>query len=71
MPNRQQLLIPNANQAMELLKYEVASELGLVDDIQQRGWENMTTREVGTIGGNMVRKMISIAEQELARRSMR
>jgi hypothetical protein len=71
MPNRQQLLIPKANQAMELLKYEVASELGLVDDIQQRGWENMTTREVGKIGGNMVRKMISFAEQELARRSMR
>lgn len=38
------------------------------DDIEKRGWENMTTREVGKIGGNMVRKMIKFAEKEMDKR---
>ncbi|MBX6350472.1 MAG: alpha/beta-type small acid-soluble spore protein [Clostridia bacterium] len=50
------------------LKYEVARELGLDDDIRRRGWENLTTREVGRIGGQMVRRMIRFAERHLGRR---
>jgi small acid-soluble spore protein F (minor alpha/beta-type SASP) len=69
MSRNNQLVNPKAANAMDHLKAEVAQELGLNDDIQQRGWENMTTREVGKIGGNMVRKMISFAEQEMARRN--
>lgn len=68
MANRE-ILNPKAGRALDRLKYEVASELGLDDDIREKGWENMTTREVGKIGGNMVRKMIDFAEQEMARRS--
>ena len=52
--------------AMERLKYEVAEDLGLDDDIDQRGWGNMTTREVGTIGGHMVRRLVRKAERDLA-----
>lgn len=63
------VLNPKAGRSLDHLKYEVATELGLDDDIQQRGWENMTTREVGKIGGNMVRKMISFAETEMAKRN--
>jgi small acid-soluble spore protein F (minor alpha/beta-type SASP) len=48
------------------MKYEVAEELGLRDDIERRGWGEMTTREVGTIGGHMVRKMIRFAERHLS-----
>ncbi len=48
------------------MKYEVAEELGLRDDIRRRGWGEMTTREVGTIGGHMVRKMVHFAEHHLA-----
>lgn len=51
---------------MDHLKYEVAHDLGLDDDIQERGWENMTTREVGKIGGNMVKRMVSMAEEQMA-----
>ncbi len=53
---------------MDRLKYEVADELGLADDIAERGWGEMTTREVGLIGGNMVKKMVRFAEQEMAAR---
>lgn len=69
MSRNNRLLNPEAEKAMDHLKSEVAQELGLDDDIQERGWENMTTREVGKIGGNMVRKMIGIAEQEMAKQN--
>lgn len=58
--------LPEADGALDRLKYEVADELGLRDDIQERGWGEMTTREVGTIGGHMVRKMVRFAEGRLA-----
>ncbi len=61
-------LEPEAEEELDRLKYEVADELGLRDDIEQRGWENMTTREVGKIGGNMVRKLVRRGEQDLVRR---
>jgi len=64
--SRNRLVVPQAEDAMDRLKYETAKELGLDDDIEQRGWGEMTTREVGTIGGNMVKKMIAYAEQHMA-----
>ncbi|NLY51000.1 MAG: alpha/beta-type small acid-soluble spore protein [Firmicutes bacterium] len=56
-----------AEDGLEELKYEVAEDLQLEDNIQEEGWENMTTREVGKIGGNMVKKMIRFAEKEMDR----
>lgn len=61
-------LEPAADRELDDLKYEVAEELGLKDDIERRGWGDMTTREVGKIGGNMVRRMIRFAERRLGRR---
>lgn len=66
MPRNRRHVLPEAEPALDRLKYEVAEELGLRDDIRQRGWENMTTREVGKIGGNMVRRMIKFAEEKIA-----
>jgi len=57
--------VPGSEKSLENLKWEVAKELNLDDDIQERGFENMTTREVGQIGGNMVRKMIEYAEEQM------
>ena len=51
---------------MDELEWEVAEELQLDDDIQEKGFANMTTREVGQIGGNIVKKMITYAEKEMA-----
>lgn len=48
------------------LKYEVARDLGLDDDIARRGWGGMTTREVGRIGGQMVRRLVRRGERALA-----
>lgn len=64
---RGEILVPQAEEEMEALKEEVARQLDLDDDIARRGWENMTTREVGKIGGQMVRRLVRKAEQDLAR----
>lgn len=58
---------PGAEEGLDRLKQEVAEDLNLDDDIRHRGWENMTTREVGKIGGNMVRRMVRFAERRLTR----
>ena len=58
--------VPESESQLDKLKWEVAEELQLDDDIQEKGYANMTTREVGQIGGNMVKKMISFAEKEMA-----
>jgi len=58
-------LVPQADDELDKLKYEVAQEQHLDDDIENRGWENMTTREVGKIGGTMVKKMVKFAEKEM------
>ncbi|NLG84419.1 MAG: alpha/beta-type small acid-soluble spore protein [Firmicutes bacterium] len=51
---------------MQRLKWETARELDLDDDLQNPG-EELTVREAGKIGGNMVRKLIEKGEQALAR----
>ncbi|MGQ9779119.1 MAG: small, acid-soluble spore protein, alpha/beta type [Bacillota bacterium] len=50
---------------MQRLKWETARELDLDDDLQNPG-EELTVREAGKIGGNMVRKLIKKGEQALA-----
>ncbi|OLZ12242.1 alpha/beta-type small acid-soluble spore protein [Sulfobacillus thermosulfidooxidans] len=57
---------PESEEALDKLKFEVAEDLGLDDDIKKRGWANMTTREVGKIGGNMVRRLVQKAEKDLS-----
>ncbi len=59
-------LEPHAEKALDRLKHEVADDLGLDDDIHDRGWENMTTREVGKIGGTMVHRLVKKAESDLS-----
>jgi hypothetical protein len=62
-----QLLVPQAAQALEQLKYEVAQELGI--QIPADGYYGfMATRDTGAIGGHMVRRMIEIAQQQLTQR---
>lgn len=66
MSSNRRHLNPRASAALDRLKFEVAAELGLRDEIERRGWENMTTREVGKIGGNMVKRMVRFAQDAMA-----
>jgi hypothetical protein len=64
----------NYEEALDRKKWEAAAELGMKDKIEDVGWENMTTREVGKIGGQvggkiggqMVKELIGMAEAQMA-----
>lgn len=64
--SEQRILVPEAEQAMENFKNEIASELGLSQRIQSVGYANMTPKETGQIGGQMVRRMIELVENSMS-----
>lgn len=41
----------------DILKLEIAEELGLMPKILESGWPELTAEESGRIGGVMTRKM--------------
>jgi len=40
----------------DILKLEIAEELGLADKIKEGGWKSLTSRESGRIGGIMAKR---------------
>lgn len=66
MARRNETVVRGAGPVLDRFKYEVAGELGLLDKLQRVGWAQMTTREAGSVGGHMVRKLIVAAEESLA-----
>ncbi len=63
------LVVPEAYQALDQFKYEVASELG-IQTPQNGYWGNMTSRDCGAVGGHITRKLVQLGEQQLASGSM-
>ncbi len=63
--SRRRPLIAGAEGGLDRFKLEVANELGIANQLQSKGWEDMTTREVGTVGGLMVKKMLKEAENRI------
>jgi hypothetical protein len=59
-------IVPEAKDAMNKFKMEVASEVGV--NLKQGYNGDLTSKQAGTIGGNMVRKMILQAENSLSGR---
>lgn len=56
--------IPEAREAMDRFKMEVASEIGV--PLKQGYNGDLTSKENGYVGGYMVKKMVQKYEQELA-----
>lgn len=40
----------------EKMKYEIAEELGLLDQVLSEGWRSLSSKETGRIGGLLARK---------------
>lgn len=40
----------------DIMKYEIAEELGLLDKVKEQGWKSLTSKESGKIGGLMAKK---------------
>ena len=56
--------VPEAKGAMDKFKMEVASELGVPLKEGYNG--DLTSRQAGSIGGEMVRKMIKQQEEQMS-----
>lgn len=61
--NRNQKLVPEAMNALDKFKYEVASEVGV--NLKDGYNGDISARDAGRIGGQMVKKMIEEAERNM------
>ena len=57
-------VVPEAREALNRFKMEAANEVGV--DLKKGYNGSMTTREAGSIGGQMVKKMIQSYEQGMS-----
>ena len=57
-------VVPEAMDSLEKFKYEVANEVGV--NLKNGYNGNISARDAGKIGGNMVRKLIEQAESQMA-----
>lgn len=57
--NNNELLIPNAQQAIEQMKLEIAQEFGV-----QLGAET-TSRANGSVGGEITKRLVQMAQQQM------
>ena len=48
----------------EVLKYEIAGELGLLDRVLENGWRTLTAKETGRIGCLVTRRKREMASRE-------
>ncbi|WP_296645334.1 alpha/beta-type small acid-soluble spore protein [Romboutsia sp. 13368] len=63
--NNNQKVVPQAKQALNQMKLEIANELGM-SNYQQMDKGNLTARENGYVGGYMTKKLVEMAEQQMA-----
>ncbi len=63
MTNLNSKVVPEAKEALNKFKYEVASEVGVTLKDGYNG--HLSSRDAGRIGGNMVRKLIQQAESQM------
>ena len=54
----------NAQDALDRFKMEVASEIGV--NLKEGYNGDLTSKEAGSIGGNMVKKMIKRQEEQMS-----
>lgn len=58
------ILVPEAKQGMSNFKMEVANQLGLTNyESMDKG--NLTSRENGSVGGEMVKRMVETYQRNL------
>lgn len=64
MTNSNYKVVPEAREALNKFKYEVANEVGV--NLKQGYNGDISSRDAGRIGGNMVKKLIETAERQMA-----
>lgn len=61
--NSNRLVVPGAREAMDKFKMEAANEVGV--NLKQGYNGDLTSRQAGSVGGQMVKKMIESYEKSL------
>lgn len=57
--NSNQLLVPGVEQALNQMKYEIATEFGV------NLGADTTSRANGSVGGEITKRLVAMAEQQL------
>lgn len=63
MTRNNKLVVPEAREALNRFKMESAKEVGV--NLKDGYNGDLTAREAGSVGGNMVKKMIEAYEEDL------
>ena len=63
MKSNNQINVPEAREAMDQFKMQAASEVGV--NLKKGYNGDLTSREAGSVGGQMVKKMIEAYEKNL------
>lgn len=59
------IVVPEAKQALNQMKAEIASELGLANyESMDKG--NLTARQNGYVGGYMTKKLVEMAQRQMS-----
>ena len=61
--NSNKIMVPNAREAMNKFKMEAANEVGV--NLKQGYNGDLTSKQAGSVGGQMVKKMIEAYENGL------
>ena len=61
--NSSKVMVPEAREALNRFKMEAASEVGV--NLKQGYNGDLTSREAGSVGGQMVKKMIRAYEENM------
>ena len=56
MAKKQKPIILEELTKEELMKYEIAEELGLLDRVMKDGWKTLSSKETGRIGGLLAKR---------------
>ena len=64
MATNNRIVVPEARQALNQMKLEIASELGL-SNYSQMDKGNLTARENGYVGGYMTKRLVEQAQRSL------
>ncbi len=63
MKSNNYAVVPEAREALDKFKMEAAAEVGV--DLKQGYNGHLTSREAGSVGGQMVKKMIESYERNM------